>query len=237
VLVLLAMLLPTRGTRADLFTFTPITSNSGPFALFTTNPSINNSGEAAFQNILDTSASGAFKGSGGATTITDTSGMFSLIGANPSINGAGVATFQANLAAGGRGIFAGSGGAITTIADTSGPFSGLGISPSINNLGAVAFFAFLDAGGTGLFTGPDLVANKVIQTGDALDGSTVTALGFFRRGLNDNGQLAFHAVLADGRQGIYRADPLPVQVVPAPPALLLAVVGAAGLVGCRCCRR
>jgi hypothetical protein len=35
----------------------------------------------------------------------------------------------------------------------------------------------------------------------------VTNLGFFREGLNDAGQVAFYASLADGTQGIFRADP------------------------------
>ena len=62
----------------------------------------------------------------------------------------------------------------------------------------MAFYASLDAGGTGIFTSDDLV-NAVVRTGDALFGSTVTSLNFFREGLNDSGQLAFYYSLSDGR--------------------------------------
>ena len=47
----------------------------------------------------------------------------------------------------------------------------------------------------------------MIATGDALFGSSVTELHFFRQGLNDAGQVAFVARLDDGTSGIYRADP------------------------------
>jgi hypothetical protein len=46
-------------------------------------------------------------------------------------------------------------------------------------------------------------------------------------GLNDNGQLAFFAELADGRRGIFRADPI--AEVPEPSTLLLLTSGLAGL--------
>ena len=48
---------------------------------------------------------------------------------------------------------------------------------------------------------------KVIATGDALFGSTVTDLGFDRDGLNNAGQIAFNASLQDGREVIVRVDP------------------------------
>jgi hypothetical protein len=61
----------------------------------------------------------------------------------------------------------------------------------------------------------------------ALDGSTVTSLSF-GRGINDAGQIAFEATLADGRTGIYRAD---LQTVPEPSSLLLGCLGGASVLG------
>jgi hypothetical protein len=41
------------------------------------------------------------------------------------------------------------------------------------------------------------VADRVIATGDTLDGATVTGLTFCEEGLNDQGQLAFTAFFED----------------------------------------
>jgi hypothetical protein len=59
-----------------------------------------------------------------------------------------------------------------------------------------------------MFTGPDIVKDKVIRTGDALDGSIVfnTRHGV---GISDTGQVCFVATLASGQTGVYRADPVP----------------------------
>src|SRR5262249_14274153 len=79
-------------------------------------------------------------------------------------------------------------------------------TPGINNQGMVAFRGVLREGGGGIFTGPDSERDKVIRTGEPLFGSTVTSVGFFG-GINDAGQIAFRATLADGRVAMVRADP------------------------------
>ncbi len=111
------------------------------------------------------------------------------------------------------------------IAETGGTFTGFSANPAINNAGTVAFRAGLRAGGNGVFTGADPLANRVIGTGDALFGSAVTGLSFGNEGLNDAGQLAFRASLADGRQVIGRAN-----VIPEPGTLaLLAGIAVPGM--------
>jgi hypothetical protein len=168
--------------------------------------SLNNQGIVAFRRGLIGGGSGIFTGNGTTTTtIADTRGIFSNFGP-ASINDAGTVAFNADLDAGGEGIFTGNGTRTNTIADTSGIFSNFGAA-SINDVGIVAFLAGLDAGGIGIFTGSNSLTNKVIGTGDTLFGSTVTSLGFFREGLNNPGQLAFFASLANGTTGIFRADP------------------------------
>jgi hypothetical protein len=64
----------------------------------------------------------------------------------------------------------------------------------------------------GIFTGSDSIADNVIARGDLFLGSTVIDGSVFRNGLNASGQLAFFAELEDGRQGIFRADPVPAEV-------------------------
>jgi hypothetical protein len=122
-------------------------------------------------------------------------------------------------------------GELTTIADTSGVFSEFGNS-AINNRGSVAFTASLDEGGEGIFQIADSELHEVITTGDALNGSTVTNLNFFREGFNNNGQIAFFAELADGTQGIFRAERnTPPTSVPEPASAAgLLVLGALGLI-------
>jgi hypothetical protein len=145
---------------------------------------------------------------------------------NGSINDSNVVAFWGVSAAGGQGIFTGNGGPLTTVADSSGALGAFKEPAAINNLGVIAYAATFDAGGDGIFVGPDLLADKVIASGDPLFGSTVVSLNFFR-GLNDSGQVAFYATLADGTQGIYRAD----VVVPEPSSVVLMGIGGLGLVG------
>ena len=57
----------------------------------------------------------------------------------------------------------------------------------------MAFLATLENGTTGIFVGLDSVQDRVIATGDMLDGATVTSLAFCEEGLNNSGQLAFTA--------------------------------------------
>ncbi len=184
-------------------------------------PSINAGGTVAFLAFLRTGGEGIFTGSGGPlTTIADTSGAFrnfSLFG-DPAINAAGTVAFVA-FTPEGIGVFTGTGGPITTLIDPRrSPYNSI-CCVSINDRGTVAFMATLSTGEKGIFTGPDPVADKVIAVGDALFGSTVTELDFDRPpGLNNNGQAAFFARLADLTTGIYRADP-PEQG--GPPAVLL----------------
>lgn len=186
-------------------------------------PSINNLGAIAFEESVDSGGSGIF--------VTDNAAPdgFKTIAApdpnvivdRPNLNDSGTVAFHRffNDRAGEE-LVTGNGGPLTVVADTSGPFQSFGFffgftAPALNNNGEVAFLADLDSGGSGIFVGPDPVADRVIGTGDTLDGSTVSRLRFCDDGLNDSGQLVFQATFNDPsvpegvRVAVYRATPVP----------------------------
>src|SRR5215470_1932883 len=187
--------------------------------------SINDRGTVAFATNPIMPGAGLFTGNGGPlTTIIALSGSDVSEVGDHSINNNGTVAFEAFLLAGGMAILTGSGGPLTTIADSRGPFSFLS-GPSINGEGTVAFLAGLDAGGAGIFIGPDVEADRIIGTGDRLFGSPVNFLEFGGgHSLNDAGQIAFRAGLADGRVVVVRADP-----IPEPSSLFLLAFGALAL--------
>jgi hypothetical protein len=193
---------------------------------------VNDLGVVVFPVWIDSGAEERIvTGAGGKLTVkattkgTDFAGFFSNLLAEPRINNKGAVAFRADLKSGGEGVFRIDNSGLHTIADTSGAFREL-TAPSINNLGHVAFSARLDDRNFGVFIGPDPVVDRIVGPGDPLDGSTVLSAVTSSRSLNNAGQIAFHATLADGREGVYRADPLqPATVaIPEPSAMVLLVV-------------
>jgi hypothetical protein len=172
-------------------------------------PAFNDLGQVAFVGTA-LGVHGIHRGSGGpVTTIMDVdSGFFTGTG-DASMNGMSSSVAWRSYTAVGEGIFRSTGGAPMTVADSLGPYSGFALSgdPSVS-AAAVAFHATLDDGGHGLFTGPDPVADKVIQTGDPLLGSTVASIQpLARTSMNDIGQIGFVAHLASGDTVVARANP------------------------------
>jgi hypothetical protein len=199
----------TDGIATTTIAHTPV-----PFTSFGDNPALAHGGAVAFI-ASNATGSGTFRSDGTTTTtMAHTSGPpFSSFG-SPSLNNEGSVAFFATLDAGGRGIFRSTGSTTTLIADHSGTLNSFGSTPSINDHGMVAFWASLDAGGAGIFTGPDPSTDKVIALGDVLFGSTVVELTLGRQGLNNVGEIAFVARLADGTRGVYLAKPVPVEIPP-----------------------
>ena len=180
-------------------------------------PSINNPGEIAFDESVNFD-DGIF--------VTEGDGFKTIAAPDPDrsvqepvLNDAGTAAFETSFTDPATGEFVtaivtGNGGPLTTVVDTRGPFAFFGFRPpSLNNDGDVAFLATDDSGTTGIFTGPDPVQDRVIATGDTLDGSTVQSLNFCEEGLSDSDELAFIATFEDPgspegvRFAVFRATP------------------------------
>jgi hypothetical protein len=197
-------------------------SSTSEFSEFSTlsRPSVNNLGAIAFEERVDPdSIPGIFVTAGDSFT-TIAAPDPNVNPGWPTLNDPGTVAFHRifNDRAGAE-LVSGNGGPLTVIANTDGPFASFGfffglMPPALNNNGDVAFLADLDAGGSGIFVGPDAVADKVIATGDLLDGSPVADVRFCDEGLNDSGQLAFQVTfddptVPDGRRiAIYRATPV-----------------------------
>jgi hypothetical protein len=183
-------------------------------------PSINNVGNIAFnESIQPNFDSGIFVGREGTFQTIAALDPNVFVGV-PVLNDGGTAAFERSYFDEANQEFvteivSGSGDTLTTVADTRGQFGSFGFRPpSLNNQGDVAFLATLDDGTTGIFVGPDPVEDRVIATGDTLDGETVTGLTFCEEGLNDSGQLAFTAFYEDPdtletRVAVFRATPVP----------------------------
>jgi hypothetical protein len=142
-----------------------------------------------------------------ATVLADAENSVFRTFYNPVISNRGTISFSAVLDNEVQGVYKLADGKLTTIADSSGPYDKI-YSSTMNNRDATAFSAFLDSGQYGIYTGPDPIADKVIEVGDRLLDSTVTEFSFGTQGLNDRGELAFVATLADGRRVIALASPV-----------------------------
>lgn len=140
--------------------------------------------------------------------VADATGRFDRFATFPVINDENVVAFFAGLDNGSTGIFKAADDEIETVVNSHGAYRDFVGSFSLNNHGAIAFAASTDDGVDGIFTGANPKTHKVVAIGDALFGSSVTELDFFREGLNDHGQVAFVASLADGTQALVRADPV-----------------------------
>jgi hypothetical protein len=203
----------------DGTTTVTIADGNGPVGNFG-NPSINNSGVAAFYGELKIGGMpGVFASSGGGavTTIADSTGPLNGFGhplgqngilqrGKPSINASGAVAFHAKMDESGEGVFVGSGAAPPlSAADTvAGPFDALG-NIVMNGSGQVAFEGSIDSRGSGIYTGNNLTMDLVVHIGDKLFGSTIShySLG----GINDRGEIVFRYGASNNQDVIAVASP------------------------------
>jgi hypothetical protein len=141
--------------------------------------------------------------------IVDSSGPIQLL-FDPSMGSHGRVALHAQFEDGEEALLAGRGGPVKTLVDTADGFDTFGLgSPSQNGAGEIVFTAIAQGGsGYELFDGPSPTTDLVVAIGDPLAGSEAFHLVSCRQALNDHGQIAFLARLADGRDVIVRADPV-----------------------------
>jgi hypothetical protein len=125
----------------------------------------------------------------------------------PGVNNSGTMAFMGRLVVGGvssgTGVYTTDGSSVALVG--TGPVDRF----SLNDSGSVVYRKNLGGGITGLYLGrPGLIDQEVIGPGDALDGSTFNSGFIWEESLNNLGQVAFFAQLADGRRGIYEATPV-----------------------------
>ena len=179
---------------------------------------------------LSSGGEGIFLGDGVTTkTIVTTGDAYSSLAA-PVANDEGLTAFEANRADGSQAILTGDGADLTTVAATGGRFRDFTGNVSINNDGEVVFAADAASGARGIFSAQGHAVHEIIGVGDPLLGSTVTSLAavpFSPRALNNLGQFGFLANLADGRTVWVRADPLKAGGEPTPSESAPQLVGEA----------
>jgi len=176
-------------------------------------PSLDDAGDVAFNADRGGGRGNAiFISSQGVISLVAEStddGSFTVIEGRPAINANGQVAFLAffrDSTGSGAGVFIGDSSGVPPTLIASANVSG---TPAINAAGTVAYNAIVEGGDEVIYTkaGPDVPAIEVIRTSNPLLDSTATLLGLSTYGLNDNGQIAFGARLADGRSVIVRADP------------------------------
>jgi Ca2+-binding RTX toxin-like protein len=180
----------------------------GPVTALDISPSINENDEVAFNADLDTGNQGIFVyDDGDIAEIANNDGEFDQF-SSPDINDQGEIAFLTQKDDGSRGIYTNTYEQLDVLVDDSGEFSFFNSQPAFNNNGEVAFYGELDDGSAGIFVASEIGYEQIVAVGDELAGSTVAELVIVQEGINDSGQVAFQAKLADGNFAIFRADPL-----------------------------
>lgn len=196
-----------------------IVDSSGGFLSFSGAPALNNDGALAFVAELPNGRHGVYSiPTAGAQPFAVASDDFDNLDYfyyyydqfyDPVLDSAGSIFFRAGVEDGNDGIFRyqlGDDSAIAMIYPYGNAFQTLG-DPSINDSGTLSYFGSEPPSRTGIFIRDGFRDIELIAVGNPLFGSTITALDYSRKGMNNVGQAAFSYALADGRIGVAVASP------------------------------
>lgn len=225
--------------------FTEIANNSeATFLPVPRGIGFNNNGVAAFTQERFFGRETSRGGGGAITPVANVNSLEFTNLVDASLNDSGLVVFQASRDSGGKGIYtAQSIGSFSTIVTTltDPEINEFFDAPSINNNGAIAFAANRAnslGGGMGIYLAlSGFAPQRILRTGDTLFGSTVTSLSLSPESLNDQNQVAFSYILANGVSGIARANASVAAAAPEPASLSLLGMSFAGLAGAKAMRR
>lgn len=188
-----------------------IATTGGVFNAFHGLPVINSHGAVVFRADLTSGSQGIFMGDGGPlTTVAETGDLFTDLGQIPIMNDRGTVAFCGSLRHGSSGVFVVSAGEIATVIDQTGVFEGFrGVL--LTNEDRIVFYATPRGGELGVFTGPDPLTDCLLSLGAPLFGSAIVDFALNPVSINDVGQIAIRVKLADERQFVVRADPVPAE--------------------------
>jgi hypothetical protein len=187
---------------------------------------LNDQGKVAFTGTSDNAARAIYTGAGGTLSV-----MASSLQAAPGLTGNFTSFFDTLLsntglvafrgqAAGGQGIYIAPGGVAQAVATTGqtapnigGTFSGFS-RVALNDLGVVGFIGASTNGARGIYLGDGQEIITAAYVGQPVGVSTITSVTFVggadRGGssqMNNNGQIAYAAVLADGKTSVHLFTP------------------------------
>jgi hypothetical protein len=201
-----------RETNGDL-ALTASPGQGGVASVGTRRVAINESGVVAAYLDLDGGDAAIARGEPGSfETVAVKATGFVPLPYFLDIDGAGSVVFLATPDGGSIGgtLLKTTAAAPVAIVDSSGPFANF-LDVAMSDGGDLVFQANRDGPDVsttgGIYTGSDPVANKVLAVGDAFAISTVSRI--LLGDINDAGQIAFFAEVADGRDFVLRADPVP----------------------------
>ncbi len=191
-------------------------------------PALNDQGTVAFTGFSSNLASAIYAGTGGtlsvvASTLQAAPGLtenFTVFGGTVLSN-TGLVAFRGS-ASGGQGIYTAPGGVVQAVATTGQTAPNIGGTFSdfttpklaINDFGIVGFIGTNAAGARGIYLGDGQEIITAAYTGQSVAGSTISGLTFVggadRGGssqMNNNGQIAYAANLANGNTSVLLFTP------------------------------
>jgi hypothetical protein len=211
-------------------------ASSGAFSSYFSggapSPDFNNNGDVVLHGILRSNSQDGIYVQSAAGVQAVASGVNGLVffGNNADINNNGLVAFVARTSADPAGtlsVYTGSSSVAPTLVASRSSFTSiLDNGPAINDVGDILFQA-TSSGSSAIFSGGNPLTDRVIGTGDTLDGGKLTGLLFGRGMLNNSGNFVMYAEIDDTNDGISDRTAIffaSVTAVPEPTSIVLSLV-------------